>query len=83
MGLLCKKKQKPKQQLRIQKSINSDGTLIDHEDFILAKKVLPNTTQLGKDKKSCHYDFRTHTCRCGITLDYLKMGSNCPIKQKN
>lgn len=80
LGLLSNKKYpKEKLTIKIQKSINFDGTEINHEDFMLAKNVLPKNYKGGKDKQLCKYDFRHHKCRCGIMLDDLKNGKRCPI----
>ena len=77
------KKKKPtvgKSRLRIAKSIGVDGKEIDHNDIIIAKSALYGVNKDNKDRKLCHYDFIKHTCRCGITLDALKEGKGCPIK---
>lgn len=77
------KKKQPttgKSRLRIAKSIGVDGKEINHNDVIIAKSALYGVNKDNKDRKLCHYDFIKHTCRCGITLDDLKAGKGCPIK---
>lgn len=81
LGLLCRKPAPFKPQIRIQKSIAPDGTPIDHEDLAFAKNSLMGINIMGKDKKVCHYDYRTHSCRCGVTIQSLKEGENCPLKK--
>jgi hypothetical protein len=81
VGLLCKKEQPYIPKLKIQKSISYKGETIDHKDFMFAKNALVNVNDMGKERKLCHYDFRTHSCRCGITLDDLKNNKQCSIKK--
>lgn len=81
VGLLCKKPAPYKPKLRIQKSVDVDGTVISHDDLILAKTTLHGVTGTGKDKKMCHYDYRTHSCRCGMTIEKMKAGEICGIKR--
>jgi hypothetical protein len=81
IGLLCKKEKPYVPKLKIQKSLSHKGETIDHKDFMFAKNALMNINDMGKERKLCHYDFRTHTCRCGITLDDLKNNKQCPIKK--
>ncbi len=69
-----------KSRLRIGKSIGVDGKEIDHNDIIVAKSALYGVNKHNKDRKLCNYDFIKHSCRCGITLDALKEGKGCPIK---
>ena len=76
IGFLCKKEQPYIPKLRIQKSISHEGEPINHKDFMFAKNALLNVNDLGKEKKLCHYDFRTHNCRCGITLNDLKIAND-------
>jgi len=80
IGLLSHKKY-PNETLtiKIQKSLNSHGSEISHEDFMLAKNALSKKYKWGKDKKTCQYDFRNHICGCGITLEDLKNGKKCLI----
>jgi hypothetical protein len=79
-NLLCKRKLSYKPlKLRIQKTLNHKGEVINHEDFMFAKNNLPHIHKINKDKTICHYDFRTHTCRCGISLDLLKKGEKCRL----
>lgn len=79
-GLLCKKnKEEKKLKIRIQKTLNHKGEIISHEDFMFAKNNLPHIHKINKDKKICHYDFRKHTCRCGINIDLLRRGEKCRI----
>lgn len=81
VGMLCKKPQPFKPQLKIQKSVNAMGEDISHKDLMYAKNVLQGIHPTGKDKKMCHYNFRTHTCRCGMTLEKLKQKENCPLSK--
>ena len=78
IGVLCKKTPQFKPSIRIQHSINPEGDSINHEDFMFAKNTLQGVNNVGKDKKMCNYDFRTHTCRCGVTLEKLKEIKKCP-----
>ena len=80
-GLLCKKEQPFVPKLKIQQSVDPSGESIDHKDFMFAKNALLYVTELGKEKKICHYNFRTHTCRCCITLSDLKSDKNCSLKK--
>ena len=50
---------------------------------MFAKNHLPHIHKSNKDKKLCHYDFREHTCRCGIDLAQLKEGKRCGLDKKN
>ena len=59
IGLLCKKEQPYIPKLKIQKSISYKGETIDHKDFMFAKNALMNVNDMGKERKLCHYDFRT------------------------
>ena len=81
VGLLCKKQQPYVPKLKIQQSVSPSGDSINHKDFMFAKNALLHVNELGKEKKICHYNFRTHTCRCGITLSDLKSDNNCPLKK--
>ena len=81
IGLLCKKEQPYVPKLKIQKSVAPSGDSINHKDFMFAKNALLNVNELGKEKKICHYDFRTHSCRCGITLNDLKLDKHCSLKK--
>jgi hypothetical protein len=81
IGLLCKKEQPYVPKLKIQQSISPSGDFINHKDFMFAKNALLHVNELSKDKKLCHYNFRTHTCRCGITLSDLKSDKNCSLKK--
>lgn len=84
MGLLCQKNIPSKPlEIRVQKTINYTGEIISHEDFMFAKNHLPHIHNLNRDKKLCHYDFREHTCRCGIDLTQLKEGKRCGLENKN
>lgn len=80
IGMLCKKTEPYKPKLKLQKSISYDGKHINHEDFMFAKNSLQGVNQLGKDKKMCHYDFQSHICRCGMTLEKLKLKQKCILK---
>ena len=84
IGLLSKKPI-PSEPLkvRIQKTISYRGEIISHEDFMFAKNHLPHIHKSNKDKKLCHYDFREHTCRCGIDLAQLKEGKRCGLDNEN
>lgn len=80
IGLLSHKKYpNEKLTIKIQKSVYFDGSEINHDDFMLAKNLLPKNYKGGKNKKTCQYDFRSHTCRCGINLQELKNGKKCSI----
>jgi hypothetical protein len=81
VGLLCKKQQPYVPKLKIQQSVSPSGDSINHKDFMFAKNALLHVNELGKEKKICHYNFRTHTCRCGITLSDLKNDKNCSLKK--
>jgi hypothetical protein len=81
VGLLCKKQQPYVPKLKIQQSVSPSGDSINHKDFMFAKNALLHVNELGKEKKICHYNFRTHTCRCGITLSDLKSDKNCSLKK--
>jgi hypothetical protein len=84
IGLLCKKNIPTKPlRVKIQKTLNHKGEVISHEDFMFAKNHLPHVHKLNKDKKICHYDFRTHKCRCGIDLVQLKEGKRCSLENNN
>jgi len=80
IGVLCAKPKPYKPQIRIQKSVSPDGKTVDHEDLAFAKNAMMGVNKMKKDKKMCHYDYRTHSCRCGITLQDLKEDINCPLK---
>jgi len=80
IGLIYKKNKPEKPlKIRIQKTLNHKGEVISHEDFMFAKNNLPHIHKINKDKKICHYDFRKHTCRCGINIDLLKKGEKCRV----
>lgn len=81
IGLLCSKPEPYKPHIRIQKSISPDGTPIDHENLAFAKNSLMGTNKMKRDRKVCHYDYRTHSCRCGVTIESLKEGEYCPLKK--
>lgn len=81
VGMLCKKPTPYKPTIRIQRSVDMDGESINHKDLMFAKNILSGIHSEGKDKKMCHYDFRTHTCRCGITIEKLKQNKNCPLSK--
>lgn len=81
LGMLCKKPQPFKPQIRIQKSVNAEGQEMDHNDLMLAKNKLHGLNHVGKDKKMCQYDFRTHSCRCGMNIEKLKEGENCHLNK--
>jgi hypothetical protein len=78
IGVLCKKTPPFKPSIKIQHSVNSEGDTINHEDFMFAKNILQGINNVGKNKRMCNYDFRTHTCRCGVTLEKLKEIKKCP-----
>jgi hypothetical protein len=83
IGLLCKKEQPKKPlKIRVQKTLNHNGEVISHDDFMFAKNHLPHVHKINKDKKLCHYDFREHKCRCGIDLQQLKEGKRCKLENK-
>lgn len=81
LGLLKKKSQpyrRPK--IRVQKTLNINGEIGSHEDFMFAKNNLPTTKKtITKDGRICHYDFVNNTCRCGLNIHKLKEGSKCPL----
>lgn len=81
VGMLCKKPVPQKPKLKIQKSVDADGNDISHDDLMFAKNILYGINNVGKNKKMCHYDFRKHTCRCGMTIEKLKAGEHCSIKK--
>jgi rubrerythrin len=83
LGMLCKKTEPYKPKLKIQKSLTYEGEVTNHKDFMFAKNALQGVNKINKDKKLCHYNFQTHTCRCGITVEKLKNQEQCPIKQSN
>ena len=81
LGLLCKKEKPYKPRLKLQKSISPDGETIDHSDFTFAKNALSISHNVGRSKQQCQYNFSTHTCRCGITLDKLKNKQKCSYEK--
>ena len=66
--------------LKIQKSISPSGEILNHEDYAFAINHLPHKYITDRDKKSCQYDLRTHTCRCGIKLLDLRENKKCPLQ---
>jgi hypothetical protein len=83
LGMLCEKAEPYKPKLKLSKSIDAKGEDINHKDFMFAKNALQGVNKPNKARKMCHYDFQSHTCRCGITLEKLKNQEQCPIKQTN
>jgi len=82
VGLLCRKEIPYKPKLKISKSLDSSGKPTNHIDFMFAKNALQGVNKPNKARKICHYDYQSHTCRCGIDLQKLIEGNNCPLKQK-
>lgn len=83
LGLL-KNKKYPKEKLtiKVQKTLNHNGEVISHDDFMFAKNHLPHVHKMNKDRKLCHYDFREHKCRCGVDLQQLREGKKCKLENK-
>jgi hypothetical protein len=81
LGMLCKKTEPYKPKLKLQKSLTYGGEIANHEDFMFAKNALQGINKsFSKDRKQCQYNFQTHICRCGITLEKLKNQEQCLIK---
>lgn len=66
--------------LHISKSVDANGNDLDPNDLMIAKNALKGLHQNHKNKQTCQYNFIKHECYCGMTLEKLKNGENCSLK---
>lgn len=77
MGMLCRKPSQPKHRIRIQKTVNVDGTVTHHETLRsqpLTETNIKTARHIWIESKKaaasqCKFDSVSETCTCGIDID--------------